>query len=193
MEVTDLPAYLAQLLQQLEDLYERAGREVDLATRGIEHAKKNRLTGLQVQAEIELKVWRGVQADAARLLSREVTAPPPSRKKTVSDLVRRFKPGVYQHWKGGHYAALHLAMDHETREPSVVYVSFSHARGNGSQPYTIRPLASPVLGVESWTDLVRPGTGELVMTALEVGQLGRDAALARTVGSVRRFTYIGDG
>jgi hypothetical protein len=49
---------------------------------------------------------------------------------TMSD----FKPGVYEHYKGGLYRALFLVEHHETRQPMVVYVSLLHGTVN------VRPL-----------------------------------------------------
>jgi hypothetical protein len=57
-----------------------------------------------------------------------------------------FRPGLYVHYKGGQYRALHLAQHHDTREWLVVYVSMTHGTVN------VREWASP--GKDSWTDLV---------------------------------------
>jgi len=57
-----------------------------------------------------------------------------------------FRPGLYEHYKGGRYLALMLVEHHETREPYVVYTSLGHGTVN------IRPWAKP--GEDSWTDMV---------------------------------------
>ncbi len=54
--------------------------------------------------------------------------------KTTERMVKDFRPGLYQHWKGHLYRALFLAQDSTNRdehdeesseEPVVVYVSLS--------------------------------------------------------------------
>lgn len=62
-----------------------------------------------------------------------------------------FKPGFYEHYKGGQYIALHLVRHHESNELFVVYVSCSHGTIN------IREFATP--GKDSWTDEVTFHTG----------------------------------
>ncbi len=57
-----------------------------------------------------------------------------------------FKPGLYEHYKGGRYIALHLVRHHESSELFVVYVSCSHGTVN------IREYASP--GKDSWCDIM---------------------------------------
>jgi hypothetical protein len=59
-----------------------------------------------------------------------------------------FKLGLYEHYKGDRYIALHLTRHHETGELFVVYVSCK----NGVS--YIREYASP--GADSWTDLLTP-------------------------------------
>lgn len=57
-----------------------------------------------------------------------------------------FKPGRYEHYKGGQYVALHLVMHHESGELFVVYVSCTYASLH------LREWASE--GKDSWTDEV---------------------------------------
>ncbi len=57
-----------------------------------------------------------------------------------------FRPGLYLHYKGGKYRALHLVHHHDTRERFVVYVSMEHGSVN------IREFSSE--GKDSWSDLV---------------------------------------
>lgn len=44
------------------------------------------------------------------------------------------EPGIYRHYKGGHYAVIGLGMHHESREPYVIYVSLAKGTVN------LRPL-----------------------------------------------------
>ncbi len=62
-----------------------------------------------------------------------------------------FVPGVYEHYKGGHYAALMLVAHHETREPMVVYTSL--LKGNVQVREWKQP-PTPLPAVDSWNDLV---------------------------------------
>lgn len=55
-----------------------------------------------------------------------------------------FKPGIYQHYKGGFYIALFLVSHHENGELFVVYISTDH------KTTKIREYATP--GKDSWTD-----------------------------------------
>ena len=66
-------------------------------------------------------------------------------RKTTPD-PSTFRPGLYEHYKGGLYLALMIVEHHETREPYVVYLSTGHNTIN------IRPWAKP--GEDSWTDSV---------------------------------------
>ncbi len=58
-----------------------------------------------------------------------------------------FKPGLYEHYKGGQYFALHLVRHHETDELFVVYVCPKHGT------ISIREWATE--GKDSWTDDVQ--------------------------------------
>lgn len=49
-------------------------------------------------------------------------------------MLESFKPGVYNHYKGGIYHALGLVTHHDTRHPMVVYVNAEKAE------LTVRPL-----------------------------------------------------
>jgi hypothetical protein len=60
--------------------------------------------------------------------------------------IAEFRPGKHNHHRGGQYTAICIALDHETREPMVVYVSLTHGTT------CVRPLCTP--GEDSWTDLV---------------------------------------
>lgn len=64
----------------------------------------------------------------------------------INQAIREFRPGKYNHYKGGQYTALFLAWDHDTREVQVVYASLKYGSIN------VRPLATP--GKDSWTDEV---------------------------------------
>lgn len=69
-----------------------------------------------------------------------------------NDLAPEFRPGIYQHYKGGTYAALMMVAHHETREPMVVYTSLE--KGNvqvreWKQPYPQER------GIDAWTDVVK--------------------------------------
>lgn len=57
-----------------------------------------------------------------------------------------FRPGLYEHYRGGRYVALFLAEMHDTREKYVVYVSCQH------ETVSVRPWAKA--GEDSWTDEV---------------------------------------
>jgi hypothetical protein len=57
-----------------------------------------------------------------------------------------FRPGLYEHYKGGQYIALNLVRHHETNELFVVYVSLSHGT------VSIREYATP--GKDSWCDVM---------------------------------------
>lgn len=87
-----------------------------------------------------------------------------------------FRPGLYQHYKGGRYRALMLVNHHDTREPMVVYVSLSHGTMNVRE-YRRRASerdGSVDMSVDAWTDMVRPE-----------GSFRDEPAL------VPRFKYIG--
>ncbi len=53
-----------------------------------------------------------------------------------SEAAQQFKPGVYRHFKGNEYTAVHLAHHSETFEESVVY-----HHGDLAQGVWVRPLA----------------------------------------------------
>lgn len=57
-----------------------------------------------------------------------------------------FKPGAYEHYKGGKYFALALGRHHESGALMVAYVSCSHVG------MSFREWATP--GKDSWTDQV---------------------------------------
>lgn len=59
---------------------------------------------------------------------------------------KEFQPGLYEHYKGDRYIALHIVSHHETNELFVVYVSCSHGTIN------LREWDSP--GKDSWCDPV---------------------------------------
>ncbi len=69
--------------------------------------------------------------------------------QTLSLAAESFKPGLYQHYRGGDYIALQLVRHHETEELFVVYVSCSH------NTVSIREFHTP--GKDSWCDLVEYG------------------------------------
>jgi len=58
-----------------------------------------------------------------------------------------FHAGLYLHYKGGHYRALHLVHHHDTEERFVVYLSMEH-------PETIRLREFDSSGKESWADII---------------------------------------
>jgi hypothetical protein len=69
-----------------------------------------------------------------------------------------FRPGLYQHYKGGLYTALMLVMHHETRQPMVLYISHSNASIN------VRPLNSvegDPDGWKTWVEVKNLGTGRM--------------------------------
>lgn len=93
---------------------------------------------------------------SARIFAKliEPPPPPPPPKKVYMDSKQKidapiadFMPGIYKHYKGGLYRAMHLAEHHETRAPMVVYLSLDKGTFN------VRPWAK--LGEDSWTDQVR--------------------------------------
>ncbi len=57
-----------------------------------------------------------------------------------------FKPGIYRHYKGDKYVALHIARHHETNEPLVVYFCPKHGT------ISVREWDSE--GKDSWCDEV---------------------------------------
>lgn len=63
--------------------------------------------------------------------------------------MNEFKPGVYRHYKGGRYRALHRVKHHETGELFVVYVSLTYGSLH------LREWATP--GADSWTDILPNG------------------------------------
>lgn len=62
-----------------------------------------------------------------------------------------FKPGIYDHYKGGIYVALFVVAHHESGERFVAYVSCDH------KTTRVRELATP--GKDSWCDVVGRGSG----------------------------------
>lgn len=58
-----------------------------------------------------------------------------------------FKPGLYEHYKGGRYIALYRARHHSTGRLFVVYVSCSHN--------TINIREWSTAGEDSWCDMVQ--------------------------------------
>lgn len=67
--------------------------------------------------------------------------------------VPEFRPGLYKHYKGALYEALHLARLSEDREKEVV-VYYSVEK----KQVWVRPYAEP--GQDSWTDIVEWPDGE---------------------------------
>ena len=59
-----------------------------------------------------------------------------------------FQAGLYLHYKGGHYRALHLVTHHDSQERFVVYISMEH-------PETIRLREFDTPGKESWSDIIQ--------------------------------------
>lgn len=84
-----------------------------------------------------------------------------------------FKPGRYEHYKGGHYVALMLVTHHETEEKHVVYVSCDH------ETIRLREWASP--GKDSWTDLIELAPGDSL----------RESFGLKPGEKFPRFRYIG--
>jgi hypothetical protein len=66
-----------------------------------------------------------------------------------------FKPGVYEHYKGGRYRALMLVDHHETREKMVVYVSLSYGTVNVRELNQPPPQPLGRRAVDAWTDSVQ--------------------------------------
>lgn len=78
------------------------------------------------------------------------------------------RPGIYQHYKGGYYIALHLTQHHDTGEKYVVYVSVDSKR------LWVREWDTP--GKKSWCDEVKPHDQQPLAHPHEV---------------VARFRYLG--
>lgn len=70
----------------------------------------------------------------------------------VPSAPKAFLLGLHEHYKGGKYVAISLALHHESREYFVVYVS----QTTGAQ--CIREYATE--GKDSWTDLVNWPDGQ---------------------------------
>lgn len=100
-----------------------------------------------------------------------------------------FKPGVYQHYKGGYYLALGLVTHHETGE---MFVKYAALRGpEDKKPHRgeeIREYASQ--GKDSWIDLVDPKTGSVLYNAHEQALYETRTGVVPPAG-VRRFTLVG--
>jgi len=77
--------------------------------------------------------------------SLEWTAAARSIRLAINGL-QEFKPGVYEHYKGGRYIAMNLVTHHETKEKFVVYVSLTHG--------TLRLREWNTPGKDSWCDVV---------------------------------------
>lgn len=73
--------------------------------------------------------------------------------------------GLFRHYKGGYYRALHVGRLSENRgELVVVYVSLT----NGN--IWVRPLNTP--GQDSWNDMVVNSKGDDVLRFSAVGAVG---------------------
>lgn len=83
---------------------------------------------------------------ATPLTGVEMTRNPPTGPRYPKLDPSEFKPGLYDHYKGGKYVALMLVQHHDTREHYVVYVSQTKGTVN------IRPWSKP--GEDSWCDWV---------------------------------------
>lgn len=74
-----------------------------------------------------------------------------------------FKPGLYEHYKGGLYVALGLVTHHHTRKPMVVYVSCKYGTTN------VRPLEGWDRDEDGWTDITVNDAGDEVPRFKYVG------------------------
>lgn len=93
-------------------------------------------------SEVPPESFHALRANVADLLIEE------ARSRTQK--LKEFKPGLYEHYKGGKYRALHLVKHHETEELYVVYVSLTY----GS--IYLREWQMPT--ADSWTDIMPDGT-----------------------------------
>jgi hypothetical protein len=84
--------------------------------------------------------------DMKRLVEGDVPVHVCNVVSSMLDAVPTFRPGIYRHYKGGLYRALHLVEHHETGQKLVVYVSME----KGS--LHLREYDDP--NADSWTDLV---------------------------------------
>jgi hypothetical protein len=90
------------------------------------------------------------QADAKReLLGKLRALGDQAMKQEESELIR----GVYEHYKGDEYIALHLVTHHETDEKFVVYISLKYGT------LKIREYNTP--GKDSWCDMVTVPVGPM--------------------------------
>lgn len=85
-----------------------------------------------------------------------------------------FRPGLYQHYKGGLYAAYFLVTHHGTRQPMVFYVCLSRGGTN------VRPLNGWEGDSDGWNDLVN-GPGGKVPRFRYIGELPSDTPAAERV------------
>ncbi len=69
-------------------------------------------------------------------------------------------PGIYQHYKGGHYRAIGVARHESTRAKMVIYHSYDidHDLGRWMDgvDFVVRPLSADD-GADAWNDDVRIG------------------------------------
>jgi len=84
---------------------------------------------------------------------------------SIDSAIAVFKPGLYQHYKGGLYSALFLLTHHHTRKPMVVYTSLAYGGVNA------RPLVGWPGDEDGWFDWKKDPVSGIAIT---------------------RFTYIGD-
>jgi len=72
--------------------------------------------------------------------------------RPVCKAIVDFKPGKYQHYKGGIYSAIALVTHHDTRAKMVLYISL------GTGEMNVREL-HPASGVDAWEDDIITSTG----------------------------------
>ena len=68
--------------------------------------------------------------------------------------IEQFKPGLYQHYKGGYYVALFIARHHDSGVPVVAYVCCRYG--------TVSVREWDQSDQDSWSDRVEPQTGYAV-------------------------------
>lgn len=90
----------------------------------------------RAQQELDAK-YAATKKEAKKMKTTPIDTNEEQMKKVreLADIVRnRFLPGLYEHYKGGLYVALHLVAHHDNRLPMVVYISLTYGSVN------VRPL-----------------------------------------------------
>lgn len=109
--------------------------------------------GLEPQWQLDAvaeELVKRLLAENARL-AKEVSQLKAGLSAVLAACEGDFEPGIYEHYKGGIYAALFLAKHHETKVPFVVYAG-AEGPGEGPSELWIREFNTP--GASSWSDQV---------------------------------------